>query len=116
MRSPASTSEAPFGTPEWPRFSIPAALVASYQPTLRLGCGDEAREQRVGLERTRFELRMELDADKPRMIGEFDRLRQEAVGRHAGEHDALGFEAGAVGGVDLVAVAVALGDFGLAVD
>ena len=95
---------------------IRIALGASHQPTLRLGCGDEARKQRVGLEWTRFELRVELDADKPRMIGEFDRLWQEAVGRHAGEHKALLFETRAIGGVDLVAVAVALGDFGIAIN
>ena len=43
-------------------------------------------------------------------------LRQHAVRRHAGEAHAVLLEPALVGGVDLVAVAVALGDFGRAVD
>ena len=70
----------------------------------------------MGLERPRFELGMELHPDEPRVIGKFDRLRQQAVRRHAGEQKALLFQARAVGSVDLVAVAVALGNLGFAVN
>ena len=45
-----------------------------------------------------------------------DRLRQETVGRHAGEGKAVFLQSLAVAGVDLVAVAVALGNLGAAVD
>src|SRR5882757_4516833 len=48
--------------------------------------------------------------DEPRVIVIFDDLRQNAVGRHAGETHAALIEASLVVGVDLVAVAVALGD------
>ena len=67
-------------------------------------------EQRVRLERARFQLGMELHADEPGMVGAFDDLRQQAVGRHAGEPQAVLLEPVAIVDVDLVAVAVALGD------
>ena len=50
------------------------------------------------------------------MVVVFDDLRQDAVGRHAGKAHAALLEPALIGGVDLVAVAVTLGDFGLAVD
>jgi hypothetical protein len=95
---------------------VSLTLTPLHQPALRLGGGDEARKQRMGLKRAGFELRMELHTDKPGVIGEFHGFGQKAVGRHAGEDEALRFQAGAVGGIDLVAVAVAFGDFGLAVN
>jgi hypothetical protein len=76
--------------------------------------GDEAGEQRVRLERARFQLGVELHADEPGMVGDFDDLRQHAVGRHAGETQAVLLEPVLVVDVDLVAVAVALGDLGRA--
>ena len=48
--------------------------------------------------------------------GQLDDLGQQAVRRQAGEAQARGFELVAVAHVDLVAVAVALGDAGRAVD
>ena len=68
------------------------------------------------IERARLQLGMELDADEPGMVGVFDDLGQEAVGRHAGEAQALRLEPVAIADVDLVAVAVALGDLRVAVD
>jgi len=59
------------------------------------------------LERPRLEFGVELNADEPRMVLVFDDLRQHAVRRHAGEAQAVLLEAVLVGGVDLVAVAVA---------
>src|SRR5271157_4754762 len=82
-----------------------SSATASHQPALRLRRGDEACEQRVGLEGAGFKLRMKLHADEPRMIDELDRFGQETVGRHAGKDKALLFQGGAVGGVDFVAVA-----------
>src|SRR5882724_3200742 len=87
-----------------------------HQPALIHRCADEGREQRVRLERPRFQLGMELHADKPGVILVFDRLGQHAIGRHPGEPHAVLFEAALVAGVDLVAVTVALEDFGQAVD
>src|SRR5262249_48388742 len=50
------------------------------QPALLNGCRNEAREQRVRGEPSRFQLPGELHADKPRMIRELDDLRQQPVG------------------------------------
>ena len=63
------------------------------------------------LERARFQFGVKLHADEPGVIGEFDGFRQQPVGRNAGEDQALFLEPGAIGGVDFVAVAVALGNF-----
>ena len=59
----------------------------------------------------RFQLGMELDTDEPRVTGYFDNLRQRAVGRHAGKLQTGFFKLFAVCRVDLVTVAVTLGDF-----
>jgi hypothetical protein len=56
-----------------------------HQPRLVERGLDERAEQRVRLERAGFEFRVELHADKPRVLRDFDDLRQQAVGRHAGE-------------------------------
>ena len=64
----------------------------------------------MGIEGFGFQFRVELDADEPGMFGNLDNLRQAAVRRHAGEQDAGFFQLFAVGDVDLVAVAVALGN------
>ncbi len=64
------------------------------------------------LEGARLEFRVELHADEPRVIRILDRLRQQAVRRQPGEAQARRLEALAITGVDLVAVAVALGDLG----
>src|SRR5260221_13538096 len=77
---------------------------------------DERREERVRLERLRFQLGMELYADEPGVAGELDDLGQFAIGRHAGEEQALVLEPGLVVDIDLVAVAMALADIGRAVD
>src|SRR5882672_9386045 len=49
------------------------------------------------------------------MVLVLDHLRQEPVGRHAADAHAVLFEAALVAGVDLVAVAVALGNLTRAV-
>src|ERR1700691_2317982 len=76
----------------------------------------EGGEERVRLEGLALQLGMELNADEPGMVGEFDDLGQRAVGRHAGKPHSGLFQPGFVVDVDLVAVAVALADLGLAVD
>ena len=68
-----------------------------------------------GIERAALQFGVELDADEPRMVGALDDLGQLAVGRHAGEDQPLFLERVAVVDVDLVAVAVALGDVGRAI-
>ena len=61
----------------------------------------------VGL---RFELGVVLHGQEPRMLGQLDDLDQRAVGAGAGELHAVGRELLAVDVVELVAVAVPLGD------
>src|SRR5947207_9243987 len=63
------------------------------------------------LERPRFELGMKLYADEPRVILVLDHLGQEPVGRHAGKSHAVLLEPVLVAGIDLIAVAVTLGNF-----
>src|SRR6266566_1354158 len=86
------------------------------QPRLIEGGLDERGEQRVRLERLRLKLGMELDADEPGVVRNLDDLRQDTVGRHAGEAQPGRFEGIATGDVDLVAMAVPLADMGRAVD
>src|SRR4051794_24195636 len=80
--------------------------VKSDQPALLDRGFDEACEQRMGLERAALELRMELDANEPRVVGTLDDLRQLAVRRHAREEQARTLERVLVVDVHLVAVAV----------
>src|SRR5690242_8484306 len=69
---------------------------------------DESREQRVRTRGPGLELRVELAADEPGVIGELDHLDQRAVGRESGAAHAVLREDVAVGVGDLVAVAVPL--------
>src|ERR1700692_855675 len=64
------------------------------------------------LERTRFQFGMELQPDETGVILVFDDLRQHAVGREARESQAVLLEAVLVGGIDLVAMAMALRNLG----
>ena len=73
-------------------------------------------EQRMRLERPALQLGVVLHADEPRVVGVLDRLRQQPVRRQPGKAQARRLEPLAVPGVDLVAVAVALGDVRRAVD
>src|SRR3954452_6653006 len=93
----------------------PFQRLTSDEPALVERCADEAGEERVRLERTALELRMELDADEPWMVRPLDDFRQAIVGAHAGEEQAASLECLAIVDVDLVAVAMALADFGRAV-
>ena len=77
--------------------------------------GDEVAEERVRLERLGFELGVELAAEEEGMGRDFDDLDVGGVGGGAGEAEAAAGEDGLVLAVELVAVAVALGDFGGAV-
>ena len=65
------------------------------------------RSKRIG-----FEFGVELYADEPRVIGNFDDLGQHSVGREAGEHQAMLLQLAAVADVHFVAVAVTLRDEG----
>src|SRR5690554_1341556 len=60
-------------------------VAASDQPRLPQCRRYEFGEQRMRVERFAFQLGMELDPDEPGVIGTFDDLEQQAVGRHAGE-------------------------------
>src|SRR5688572_17394086 len=87
--------------------AAPADDVELHQPALLDRRADEAAEQRVRLERARLQLRVELNADEPRVALDLDDLGQEAVRRQAGDDHALVLEPVAIGHVDLVAVTVA---------
>ena len=77
---------------------------------------DELAEERVGPVGTALELGVGLRADPERVLGQLDELDQPAVrGQCREQHEAAVLEAAAVGGVELVAVAVALGHDRLAV-
>src|SRR5262245_32598814 len=71
---------------------------------------DEAPEQRVGLDRLRFELGMELTGEEIRVIGDLDDLDEPAVRSLAGDPHAALLEIVHVPALDLVAVAVPLAD------
>src|SRR4029077_6035746 len=70
----------------------------------------EAGEQRVRPGWTRLELRVELTADEPRVIGQLDDLYERAVGREAGAAHAVFGEHVAIGVRNLVAMAMPLAD------
>lgn len=86
------------------------------QPALLGRRFDEALEQRMRLKRARLQFRVVLDADEPGMIRVFDGLGQHTIRRHAGEDQTAVFQTVLVVDIDFVAVAVALGDVGRAVD
>ena len=91
------------------RLTAPSVL---YQPALHHRGLNERGEQRMRLERARFQFGMELHPDEPGMILIFDDFRQHAVGRQARKTQAMLFQPVLVGGVDLVAVAVTFGNLG----
>src|SRR5579885_3503380 len=74
------------------------------------GRSDEALEERMALHRPRAELGVELRGEKEGMIAQLDDLDERPVGREPREDEARAGELLAVGIVELVAVAVALGD------
>src|SRR6266536_941206 len=92
------------------------SAVLSHQPALLHRRLDEGGKQRVRRKWPRFELGVELHADEPGVVFVFDHLGQEPVGRHAAEAHAVLLEPALVAGIDLVAVAVALGNLGAAID
>src|SRR5581483_5246096 len=75
---------------------------------VREGGGDEAGEQRVRAERLRAELRMELHGEVPGMARELRDLDELAVGRPAGDAEAVLGQRPLVQAVELVAVAMTL--------
>ena len=76
----------------------------------------ELAEQRRRAVRARLELRVVLRGDEERVVVDLDHLDEALVRRRARDHQAGGLEPAAQEVVDLVAVAVALVDHGLAVD
>src|SRR5579864_9421738 len=66
--------------------------------------------------RPRFELRMKLYPDEPRMIGNLHDLGQPPVRRPAGYNEAMLAKLSRVPGVHFVTMPVAFTDFGTAVD
>src|SRR5689334_20325389 len=62
------------------------------------------------LERPRFQFGMVLHPDEPRMVLVFDDLRQDTIGRHAREAQAVLLKPVLVSRVDLVAMTVPFGN------
>ena len=81
-----------------------------------VGRAHERLEQRMRLERLRLELGMELASDEVRMIGNFDHLDVSSVRRRAGNPQAGRGQRVFVFAIEFVAMAMALADFGLAVN
>src|SRR4029453_17718534 len=77
---------------------------------------DELAEQRVRPRRSRAELGVELTGHEERVTLELDDLDESAVRRQTREHETLARQRLVVRGVDLVPVAMAFVDDGLAVD
>ncbi len=77
--------------------------------------GDEVAEDGVGLQWLGFEFGVELAAEEEGVGGDLDDLDVGGVGGGAGDAEACAGEDGFVLAVELVTVAVALGDFGGAV-
>src|SRR5712691_4271019 len=76
----------------------------------------EAAEDRMAIERARLELRVELAGEEPRVIRQLDDLDEVAVGGDAGKHQPLLLEQRAEVVVELVTVAMPLGDLLLRVE
>src|SRR5262245_14226783 len=76
----------------------------------------ERREKRMGARGLRFELRMELYRQVPRMAGHFRNLDEFAVRRPSGNPQAVFGERALVEAVELVAMPMTLVDRRLAVD
>src|SRR5579863_2568820 len=89
---------------------LPGALAAARQTG-----ANERGEKRVRRERLRFELRMELAADEPGMVGNFDDLDVNAVGRAPRDAEARARQRLIVFAVEFVAVPVPLGNLERAV-
>src|SRR5260370_41812704 len=77
--------------------------------------GDESRKERVRFERLRFEFRVELAAEEPRMVRRFDDFHVILIRRASGDAQARGDQSFFVVAIKFVAVAVALADFEFAV-
>ena len=82
---------------------------------MREGRADERMEERVRRERLRFEFRMELASQKPRVVRGLDNLHVLAVGRSSGDAESGVGQRLFVFAVEFVAVAVAFADIGCAV-
>ena len=76
---------------------------------------DESGEERVWREWLRLKLRMELAAEEPRMVGQFDDFDVRAIGSFSGDAETGGDENFLVVAIEFIAMAVALADFQFAV-
>src|ERR1035441_9041214 len=76
---------------------------------------NECGEQRMRCERLRFEFRMELDADEPGMVGHLDDFDVDAVGSASRDAKSSAGERFLVLAVEFIAMAMAFGNFSLAV-
>ena len=77
---------------------------------------DEVEEKRMGVENRRGVFRMELGADEPRVVGQFNHFDKVACGVGADTLHAVAFEVGKIMVVEFVSVAMTLLDVGLSVD
>ena len=90
---------------------IPLTMMAFFQ--CRLNQSDKQRVRPVG---PGFKLRVELAADIPWMIGQFNHLDDAIVRRSAADHHAAGGQRVTIVVVDFIAVPVALMDQAFLID
>ena len=90
----------------------PSNLFSGFELPQFIGQGgpDVVPEKRMGVHGTGLEFRVELAAQEPGVVPEFDDLHQLAVGGGAGNRQAGGVQFLPVGVVEFVAVPVALHD------
>ena len=113
-RNRSSTSEATAAHPMRGGAGYPVGATAGARRAALERGGDELAEERRRPGRARLELRVELRRDEPRVIGQLDDLDEAALLERAADDEARVDQLLAVGVVHLVAVAVPLGDHGLA--
>lgn len=73
-------------------------------------CSNKMHKKRMSADRTGFELRMKLNADKPWMRFELDDFNQAIIRGNTAHDHAVLFEQRAIGVIEFVAMAMALED------
>jgi len=119
----ASQHGPPFAKPRqaWQELRLNFGVIAlirrhsKSRPTILKAGANERGKQRMRSKRLRFEFRMKLAANEPRMIRHFDNFDIHAIGCPAGNAESGARERLLVLAIKFVAMAVALGDFECAV-
>src|SRR5437016_4853794 len=92
------------------KFFMKAAFTA--RAAILIGCLYERTEERMRLQRFRFEFGMELATQEIRMIGKFHDLDIRSVGSRAGDLQACAGQEGLILAIELIAVTMPFADLG----